>query len=85
MKYVIGGGFEAYYEAKDDDSFLFDPVYILVDGWGIVRGEYRYQTMTPDSERILRHLGVVAEEVINSQGANSIAYEAAHYFLCYAP
>jgi hypothetical protein len=41
--------------------------------------------MTPESERILRHLGVLAEEVINSQGANSLAYEAAHYFLCYAP
>jgi protein SCO1/2 len=85
MKYVIGGGFETYYEPQADGSYKFDPAYILVDGWGIVRGEYRYQTMTPDSERILRHLGVLAEEVINSQGANSIAYEAAHYFLCYAP
>ena len=85
MKYVVGGGFETYYEANEDGSFRFDPAFILVDGWGIVRGEYRYQTMTPDSERILRHLGVLAEEVINSQGANSIAYEAAHYFLCYAP
>ena len=71
--------------AQADGSFKFDPAFVLVDGWGIVRGEYRYQTMTPDSERILRHLGVLAEEVINSQGANSIAYEAAHYFLCYAP
>jgi protein SCO1/2 len=85
MKYVIGGGFEAYYEANEDGSFLFDPAFILVDGWGIVRGEYRYQTITSDSERILRHVGVVAEEVNNSKGANSIAYEAAHYFLCYAP
>lgn len=85
MKYVIGGGFETYYEAQADGSFKFDPAFILVDGWGIVRGEYRYQTMTSDSERILRHLGVLAEEVVNSQGANSIAYEAAHYFLCYAP
>lgn len=85
MKYVVGGGFEAYYEANGDGSFSFDPAFVLVDGWGIVRGEYRYQTMTSDTERILRHLGVLAEEVINSQGVNSVAYEAAHYFLCYAP
>ncbi|MCB9419827.1 MAG: SCO family protein [Ardenticatenaceae bacterium] len=85
MKFVIGGGFETYYEANEDGSFSFDPAFVLVDGWGIIRGEYRYQTMTPDSERILRHLGVLAEEVINSQGVNSVAYEAAHYFLCYAP
>lgn len=85
VKFVIGGGFETYYEANEDSSFNFDPAFVLVDGWGIIRGEYHYQTMTSDSERILRHLGVLAEEVINSQGANSVAYEAAHYFLCYAP
>lgn len=85
LKYVIGGGFETYYEVKDDGSFKFDPAFVLVDGWGIIRGEYHYQTMTSSSERILRHLGVLAEEVINSQGVNSVAYEAAHYFLCYAP
>lgn len=85
IKFVIGGGFETYYEAQEDGSFSFDPAFVLVDGWGIVRGHYRYQTMSSDSERILRHFGVLAEEVINSQGANSVAYEAAHYFLCYAP
>ena len=85
MKFVIGGGFETYYEANEDGSFNFEPAFVLVDGWGVIRGEYRYQTMSSDSERILRHMGVLAEEVINSQGANSVAYEAAHYFLCYAP
>jgi hypothetical protein len=82
---VIGGGFETYFESQEDGSFTYDPAFVLVDGWGIIRGEYRYQTMTPDSERILRHLGVLAEEVRNSRGASSVAYEAAHYFLCYAP
>ena len=85
LKHVIGGGFETYFESQEDGSFTYDPAFVLVDGWGIIRGEYRYQTMTPDSERILRHLGVLAEEVRNSQGASSVAYEAAHYFLCYAP
>lgn len=85
LKTIIGGGFEAYYEENQDGTFAFDPKFVLVDGWGIIRGEYRYQTMTPDSDRILRHIGVLAEEVINSQGAATLAYEAAHYFLCYTP
>lgn len=85
LKTIIGGGFESYYHKKEDGTFTFDPKFVLVDGWGIIRGEYRYQTMTPDSDRILRHIGVLAEEVINSQGAATLAYEAAHYFLCYTP
>ena len=85
LKTIIGGGFEAYYHQKDDGSFAFDPKFVLVDGWGIIRGEYRYQTMTPDADRILRHMNVMAEEVRNSQGAATLAYEAAHYFLCYVP
>ncbi len=85
LKAIIGNGFEAYYNQNDDGSFTFDPKFVLVDGWGIVRGEYRYQTQVPDTERILRHIGVLAEEVQNSQGSASLAYEAAHYFLCYTP
>jgi protein SCO1/2 len=84
-KTIVGGGFEAYYQQKEDGSFIFDPKFVLVDGLGIIRGEYRYQTMTPDADRILRHMGVLAEEVRNSQGAATVDYEAAHYFLCYAP
>jgi protein SCO1 len=85
LKAIIGGGFEAYYNQNEDGSFSFDPKFVLVDGWGIIRGEYRYQTQVPDTERILRHIGVLAEEVRNSQGTASLAYEAAHYFLCYTP
>jgi len=85
LKTIIGGGFEAYYDQKDDGSFAFDPKFVLVDGWGIIRGEYRYQTEVPDTDRILRHIGVLAEEVQNSQGSATLAYEAAHYFLCYTP
>ncbi len=85
LKHIIGGSFEAYYEEKEDGTFAMSPKFVLVDGWGIIRGEYRYQTLAPDTERILRHIGVMAEEVRNSQGAATLAYEAAHYFLCYTP
>jgi len=83
VRNIIGSGFKTWYEARPDGSFAFDPALILVDGWGIVRGEYRYQTLATDEDRILRHIGILGEELRNSHGANSFAYEAAHFFLCY--
>lgn len=85
LKTIIGVGLETYYEKKADGSFAFDPAFVLVDGLGIVRAEYRYATEVPNTDRILRHLGVLADEVKNSTGTNKLAYEAAHLFLCYAP
>ena len=85
LKTVVGSGFETYYEDKGDGNFALDPGYVLVDGWGIIRAEYRYSTQVSDADRILRHLGVLAEEVKNSTGSAKLAYEAAHLFLCYAP
>jgi protein SCO1/2 len=85
LKTVIGAGFEVYYQQLPDESFEFDPAFVLVDGWGIIRGEYHYQTVAPDARRISRHIGVLAQEVEKSQGAARLAYEAAHLFLCYTP
>lgn len=85
LKTIIGSGFETYYEDKGNGTFAFDPTFILVDGWGIVRSEYRYATEVSLPDRILRHLNVLAEEVRNSKGSAKLAYEAAHLFLCYAP
>jgi protein SCO1/2 len=83
MKPIIGSGFKTYFEPRDDGTFAFDPALILVDGWGVVRGEYRYQTRSPDTERVLNHIGILGEEIRNSRGAAGLAYEAAHFFLCY--
>lgn len=80
---VVKAGFEAWYEQKDDGSFSFDPAFILVDGWGVIRGEYRYQTRASDTDKILRHLDILGEEIRNAHGAAGLAYEAAHFFLCY--
>jgi len=85
LKTIIGAGFETYYEEKDNGTFAFDPTFVLVDGWGIIRAEYRYSTEVPLADRILRHLDVLAEEAHNSKGTTKLAYEAAHLFLCYAP
>jgi protein SCO1/2 len=85
LKTIVGSGFGAYYEAKDDGTIHFDPKFVLVDGAGTIRGEYRYLLQPPDPDRILRHIGDLAEEVRNAEGAAAVAYEAAHLFLCYAP
>jgi protein SCO1/2 len=84
VKQVIGTGFEAFYKPADQGGFQFDPKFVLVDGLGIIRSEYKYQVETPDADRILRHLGVLAEEVRKATGVNKLVYEAAHLFLCYA-
>ncbi len=85
LKTIVGAGFEVYYQPQEDGSFQFDPRFVLVDGWGIIRGEYRYETLISNTDRILRHIGVLADEIENSKGAAKLAYEAAHLFLCYAP
>ena len=84
LKTIIGSGFETYYEDKGDGNFALNPAFVLVDGWGIVRAEYRYSTEVSNADRILRHLGVLADEVRNSTGTAKLAYEAAHLFLCYS-
>jgi len=85
LKNVVGGGFEVYFEAQNPDVIKLDPVFMLVDGLGIIRGEYRYTSSTPDAERLMRHIQVLVEEAHNSKGAAKLAYEAAHLFMCYAP
>jgi protein SCO1/2 len=80
---VLGAGFRVFAEERDDGSFAFDPAFVLVDGWGVIRGEYRYSTLADDADKLIRHIGILGDELRNSHGATSIAYEAAHVFLCY--
>ncbi len=81
LKYAIGGGFEVYYGPNASGSFDYDPAMMLIDGWGIVRAEYR--TPTPKLETVQRDVRLLIEEAQNSVGAARYAYEAAHLFLCY--
>ena len=59
------------------------PSYAIVDGWGMIRGEYRYQTLADDADKLVRHIDVLGGELRNSGGIASFAYEAAHVFQCY--
>ena len=85
LKTIVGSGFEVYYKPTNDGQIEMDQVFTLVDGWGIIRGEYRYTGLTSNTERILTHINVLVDEVHNSVGAARLAYEAAHLFMCYAP
>ncbi len=82
LRTVVGEGFGVYFE-DTEDGVAFDPVYIVVDGNGLVRGDYRYSTLASDADRLTRHISILAEELRNASGAASLVYEAAHVFLCY--
>jgi len=84
LKQTIGGGFEVYYAAQPAGGYTYEPALALVDGLGIIRGEYRAQTQDLDAATIVRQIEVLQREVRNNAGANRLAYEAAHFFLCYA-
>lgn len=81
LKQAVGAGFEVFYGPLDGGGVQVDPLLALVDGWGILRAEYR--TAAPDLELVMRDIGLVAAEARNSTGLAHLAYEAAHLFLCY--
>lgn len=83
VKNVVGLGFRRWYETAPDGTVEFDPGFVITDGLGVIRGEYRYQTLAADSDKLLSHLEVLADEIRYSKGATAVAYEAAHLFLCY--
>ena len=83
LKSVIGGGFSLFYQQQEDGAFALDPGFMLIDGNGIMRAEYR--TAVPEIDIILRDIGLLVEEAQNSNGAAKLGYEAAHLFLCYPP
>jgi protein SCO1/2 len=81
LKQVVGAGFGTYYAQESNGAYTVDPVFVLVDGWNIIRAVYR--TASPDVTTIKRDLKLVAQEAIKNTGVNRYAYEAAHLFLCY--
>lgn len=81
LGWIVGSGFGFFYNHKADGEIVFDPGFILVDGLGIIRAEYR--TASPGTDRILRDIQLLTDEVQNSAGAKKAAYEAAHLFMCY--
>ncbi len=84
LKTLIGTGFEIYYGPHPDDpaTFEYRPGVFIVDGNGILRREYRWGV--PSVDGLLEDLRVLAREVNAAEGAERLAYEAAHIFACYS-
>ena len=75
---VVGLGFR---HARGRDTAT--PHFVIVDGWGTIRGDYRYRTSASESDKLVRHVDLLVSEVQNSSGIASLAYGAAHVFACY--
>ena len=75
---IVGLGFRRSTSVDD-----FSPSYAIVDGWGMIRGEYRYRTLADDADKLVRHIDVLGSELRNKSGLVSFVYEAAHAFQCY--
>jgi cytochrome oxidase Cu insertion factor (SCO1/SenC/PrrC family) len=107
VKIMVSTGFDLFYEKESLEgqlsdgeqepySFGFVPMAVLIDGWGIIRSEYRQYEPAErlsfsdgasdiDPNILLRDLRLVAKEANNSKGMAKAAYGAAHLFLCYPP
>ncbi|MCB8942723.1 MAG: SCO family protein [Ardenticatenaceae bacterium] len=82
VRYTVGGGFDLYYtEAEDSSHIRFQPRYVLVDSLGMIRA--RYFEAEPAIDILLRDIDFLTNEAANSEGAQALAYEAAHLFACY--
>ncbi len=81
LQNVVGAGFRRSYQTASATEF--DPGFVLVDGLGVVRGDYRYETLGDTADKLTRHVGVLGDELRYRNGTTAIAYEAAHLFLCY--
>ncbi len=92
VRNVVGTGFRRAYRVESGavdpadpagPVIEFDPGFVLVDGDGIVRGDYRYRTLADDADKLVDHIAILGAELRYANGAGAVAYEAAHLFLCY--
>lgn len=81
LKRVIGAGFDVFYGPSPAGPVTIEPALTLVDGWGIIRAEYRQPL--PAADTVLRDLRLVTDEARQNTGVARYAYEAAHLFACY--
>lgn len=83
IRNVVSTGFGRFYDVDEAAGVRFDAGFVLVDGAGVIRGDYRYQTLADDADKLVRHIDILATELRHSSGSAAVAYEAAHLFLCY--
>ena len=79
-KQIVGTGFNVYYDVGPDGAYRLDPTFILVDGQGVIRAEYRVGL--PEAQVIADDIGLVVNEAEQSVGAKRYVYEATHLLQC---
>jgi protein SCO1/2 len=82
VQQIVSSGFGGVEGTGQTGLLLPPPTFMLVDGWGIVRADYR--RTTPSVDQLLRDIQLVVDEARQSDGAARYAYEAAHLLACYA-
>lgn len=75
-------GFGAVFARQANGSIYYEPRLTLVDGEGIIRGEFS-GTKLPDAATLVQYLDILYAEIQNATGSTRLAYEAAHFFACY--
>ena len=83
-RYVVGQGFNLFYAPAGSAGYHTNYVpstFVLVDGLGIIRSEYR--AGRPDLSLLARDIDLLQVEYQNREGVGRIGYEAAHLFVCY--
>lgn len=79
---AVRRGFDVYFERQEDGSYRFDPVFVVVDGTGIIRSRYRFGV--PDRASLMADIRSLTREAEAATGTARLAYEAAHLFSCYS-
>lgn len=84
VKLAVGTGFGVYYEPprleSEGPEFVYDSRLILVDSDGVIRA--RYDEKRWNVERLLSDLDLLFTEQA-ATGVATLAYSAAHLFLCF--
>ena len=83
IRTVVGAGFRRYVDQAPDGTVEFDPGVVVVDTRGVVRADNRYRTISDDTDKLVRQLGLLGDELRYAHGPAAAAYSAAHLFLCY--
>ena len=78
---VVRDGFGLYYEPAGGGRFYFNPLFVVVDGLGIVRS--RYPIGLPSHDDLVNDIRSLVREAQAETGSLRLAYRAAHFFSCY--
>ena len=66
MRTLVASGFHRSYGPGPTARRTFDPGFVLVDGAGVIRGDYRYRTTAPDADKLVDYMNVLAGEIRNA-------------------